>query len=77
MFEKRKLRKQIRQVKENICELEQRRSRSQAALVSALLNNAVPRDEDVDYFNHFSGLIDQERSRLHELMAECEAQIKK
>ena len=77
MFEKRKLRKQIRQVKENICELEQRRSRSQAALVSALLNNEVPRDEDVDYFNHFTGLIDQERSRLHELMAECEAQIKK
>ena len=77
MFEKRKLRKQIRQVKENICELEQRRSRSQAALVSALLNNEVPRDEDVDYFNHFNGLIDQERGRLHELMAECEAQIKK
>ena len=76
MFEKRKLRKQIRKAKEKICELEQRRSRSQAALVSALLNNEVPRDEDVDYFNHFNGLVDQERDRLHVLMAEYEALIK-
>lgn len=76
MFQKRKLRKQIRQAKENIEALEQKRTRSQAALVSALLKNEVPRDEDVDYFNHFSERIDQERERLQALTKEYEAMIR-
>ena len=77
MFQKIKLRKQIKKAKENICELEQRRSRSQAALVAALLKNDIPRDEDVDYFNHFSALIDQEREHLHELLEKYEAYTNK
>ena len=77
MFQKLRLRKQIKQSKKVIAEFEQRRTRSQAELVSALLNNRVPRDEDVDYFNHFSEKIDQEREHLHKLMAEYEALIKK
>ena len=76
MFKKIKLRKQIRRIKKNICELEQKRSRSQAALVTAILKNEIPRDEDVDYFNHFNGLIDNERDRLHDLMEEYEALTK-
>ena len=76
MFQKLKLRKQIKRAKEIISTLEQKRSRSQAALVSALLNNEVPDDEEVDYFNHFSELINQERERLHALIAEYEAQEK-
>ena len=77
MFQKIKLRKQIKKIKKKICELEQRRSRSQAALVAALLNNEVPRDEDVDYFNHFSGLIDGERERLRVLLDKYEEYTKK
>ena len=73
MFQKRKLRKQIKQSKEAILALEQKRSRSQAALVSALLKNEIPRDEDVDYFNHFSEKIDREREHLQAITKEYEA----
>ena len=77
MFQKRKLRKQIRQSKETISELEQKRSRSQAALVSALLKQEIPRDEEVEYFNHFSEKIDREREQLQALTEEYEALLKK
>ena len=77
MFLKMKLRKQIKQAKKNIEELEQKRSRSQAALVSALLKNEVPNDEDVDYFNRFTEKIDAERDRMHVLMEEYDAVLKK
>ncbi len=75
MFQKTKLRKQIRQTKEKISELEQKRSRSQAALVSALLKNETPKDEEVDYFNHFSEQIDRERGRLQALTEEYAARF--
>ena len=77
MFRKSKLRRQIKQSKETIAELEQKRSRSQAALVSALLKNETPNDEDVDYFNRFSELIDRERDHLHELMDRYDALLNK
>ena len=73
MFRKIKLRRQIRQIKKNILELEQKRSRSQAALVTALLRNEDPCDEEVDYFNHFSARIDKEREQLQELTAQYKA----
>ena len=76
MFKKMKLRKQIKRAKENISALEQKRSRSQAALVTALLNNETPKDEEVDYFNHFSELIDLERDRLKRLTEAYEAKAK-
>ena len=72
MFQKRKLKKQIKQAKEIISNLEQKRSRSQAALVSAILNKEEPKDEEVDYFNHFSELINLERERLQALIEEYE-----
>lgn len=77
MFQKRKLRKQIKQGKATILALEQKRSRSQAELLSALMKNDVPKDEDVDYFNRFSELIECERKRLRELISEYEALSKK
>ena len=76
MFLKRKLNKQIQKSKETIEMLEQKRSRSQAALVSALLKNEIPNDEDVDYFNRFSEMIDGERERLRALTEEYEALLK-
>ena len=76
MFLKRKLNKQIKKSKETIEMLEQKRSRSQAALVSALLKNEIPNDEDVDYFNRFSEMIDRERERLRALTEEYEALLK-
>ena len=72
MFEKAKLKKAIKESKKQIEFLEQKRSRSQAALVSAILGNTQPDDKDVDYFNQFTEKIEAERNNLHRLMAELE-----
>lgn len=73
MFEKRKLKKEIENSKKRIDMLEQKRSRSQAALVDAILRHTEPNDEDVDYFNQFTAQIDEERANMHKLMKELEA----
>ena len=68
MFEKMKLKKAIKVSKERIAEIEQKRTRSQAALVEAILRHAEPDDRDVDFFNQFTAQIDAERDNLHQLM---------
>lgn len=77
MFMRLKPRRQIKQAKKNIAELELRRSRSQAGLISAILKNEVPNDDDVDYFNMYTGKIDAERIRMHELMEKYDGLSKK
>lgn len=72
MFEKKKLKKAIEKSKEKIAEIEQRRSRSQAALVDAILRHVDPDDTDVDYFNQFTAQMEDERANLHRLMKELE-----
>lgn len=72
MFEKRKLKKKINRCKKEILRIEQRRSRSQAALVEAILTNSVPNDDDVDYFNHFTSQINTVRDRMHEYQKELD-----
>ena len=73
MRAKRILNKKIEQCKANIAELEQKRSRSQAALITAILSNTTPNDDDVEYFNKFTALIDAERETLRGLVAEFES----
>ena len=77
MFEKLGLKRKIAKYKKNIAELEQKRSRSQAALVEAILTHTTPNDDDVDYFNHFTGLINAERDKMHVAMKELEELEKK
>lgn len=72
MFRKVKLKKQIRACIREINILEQRRSRSQAALISAILTGTTPADEDVDYFNRYTAQINETRDRLHQLQQEYE-----
>ncbi|MBO4261546.1 MAG: hypothetical protein K6B54_07785 [Clostridia bacterium] len=72
MFEKSKLKKEIKKSIERINFLEQKRVRSQAALVEAILKNTQPNDEDVDYFNQFTEKIDAERDNLKRLQNELE-----
>ena len=72
MFEKRKLKKAIEQSKQKIEQIEQKRSRSQSALVDAILRHTEPNDQDVDYFNQFTQQIEDERANLHRLMKELE-----
>lgn len=73
MREKRILNKKIAQCKASIEELEQKRSRSQAALITAILSNTSPDDEDVEYFNKFTAEIDAQRELLRALIAELES----
>lgn len=73
MFRKIKLKKQIRACIREINLMEQRRSRSQAALVSAILTGTTPADDDVDYFNRYTAQINETRDRLHQLQQEYEA----
>lgn len=73
MFKKMKLKKEIERCKQQIAELEQKRTRSQAALVEAILMKTEPKDDDVDFFNKFTEKIEAERQRLHELMKELDA----
>lgn len=75
MFRKFKLKKEIKGCKKKIALLEQKRSRSQAALVEAILSHTQPNDSDVDYFNLFTGQITKERDRMHELMHELETLV--
>ena len=72
MFRKVKLKKQIRACIREINILEQRRSRSQAAVRSAILTGTPPADDDVDYFNRYTAQINETRDRLHQLQQEYE-----
>ena len=70
MFKKHKIKKQIEKSKKIIEMLEQKRTRSQAALIEAILTHTTPADEDVDYFNRFTEQIETEREHMHKLMDE-------
>ena len=73
MFKKMKLKRAIKKSKKQIDFLEQKRTRSQAALVTAILQHTTPKDGDVDYFNHYTQKIEEERDRMHKLMDELSA----
>lgn len=72
MFKKAKLKSAIKKSKKQLALLEQKRYRSQAALVTAILTQTDPDDTDVDYFNHYTALITEERNNLHKLESELE-----
>ena len=72
MFDKLNLKRKIKKSKERIEQIEQKRSRSQAALVTAILSHTQPDDRDVDFFNQFTAQINEERDRMHALMKELE-----
>ena len=77
MFKKMKLKREIEGCKKTIAELEGKRSRSQAALVEAILTHTEPNDKDVDFFNMFTKQIEDVRERMHGLMAELDEQKNK
>lgn len=67
MSEKRKLKKEIETCKKTIVEIERRRSRSQSALVQAILLQEEPNDADVEWFNKYTGEITACRNHMLEL----------
>ena len=72
MLKKSKLKKEINSSRKKILMLEQKRARSQAALVYALLNHTTPNDSDIEYFNQFTVQMEEERKHMHELMAKLD-----
>lgn len=71
MFKKTILKGKINRCKRDIAVIEQKRIRSQSALVQAILTKETPDDADVDYFNLYTSRIDE----LRREMAEYEVQM--
>ncbi|MCR5796355.1 hypothetical protein [Eubacterium xylanophilum] len=64
---KRKLKKEIKICMQTINEMERKRSRSQSALVQAVLLQETPDERDVEWFNKYTGEITAVRSHMTEL----------
>ena len=73
MFEKIKLKAQIKRSKLRIEEIERKRERSQAALIQSIVRKEEPTDEDADYFNKFTDQINAERNHLRRLTKRLES----
>lgn len=70
MLKKFKTKQGIKKYKKQIISIEQKRARSQAALVDAILTHTTPSDEDVDYFNKYTAEIEELRKNLNALEVE-------
>lgn len=58
---------EIRTLETEISMLEQKRSRSQAALLDAILDGTEPAQDDADFFRVFTAEIEYKREKLKEL----------
>ena len=67
MNEKRKLKREIKICRQTIEEIERKRSRSQPALVQAVLLQEEPDENDVEWFNKYTGEITACRNHMIEL----------
>lgn len=67
MFDKLRLKKEMKKNQQLIEALEKKRYRSQAQLVEAILKNESPDDDDVEYFNNFTAQIDEVRERIRQI----------
>ena len=71
-----KLKQAIDDSEREIEALEQKRERSQIAVMRALIAGEKPSPEDARYFDTFTALIDQERENLRKLNAQL-SELKK
>ena len=70
MSKKGDLKRAIANSEREIEALEQKRARSQSALLAAVINNTKPDATDSEYFRVFTALIDAERENLRKLTEE-------
>ncbi len=77
MSKKSQLKRAISDSEREIAALEQKRARSQSALVTAMLTKKPANPQDEEFFRVFSTLIDRERAHLRQLNAELESLTKK
>lgn len=71
--EKRRLKKEIKLCMQTIQEIERKRSRSQSALVQAVLLQETPDERDVEWFNKYTGEITACRNHMMEMKKELES----
>lgn len=67
MSEKSKIKKEIKKCRLTIEEIERKRSRSQSALVQAILLQEEPDEIDVEWFNKYTGEIAVCRNHMIDL----------
>lgn len=67
MFPKMKITRQIKALEKQITEIETKRSRSQSALVQAILESKDPNEDDVEFFNRYTSQIDEIRNQIRDL----------
>ena len=73
MNEKRKLKREIKICRQTIEEIERKRSRSQSALVQAVLLQEEPDENDVEWFNKYTGEITAVRNHMIEVRKKLES----
>lgn len=67
MFEQKKYKQEIKRCRATIEEIERKRSRSQSALVQAILLQEEPNEADVEWFNKYTGEISACRNHMAEM----------
>ncbi len=72
-FEKQRLKKEIRICRQTIEEIEHKRSRSQSALVQAVLLQETPDERDVEWFNKYTGEITACRNHMIDLQKKLDS----
>ena len=72
-FEKHKLKKEIKICRQTITEIERKRSRSQSALVQAVLLQETPDERDVEWFNKYTGEITACRNHMIDLQKKLDS----
>lgn len=70
MFKKSKLKKKIQKCVAEIEMLESKRSRSQSAIVQAILEQRDPNEDDVKFFNQYTHKIDDVRDMMNKYQRE-------
>lgn len=69
---KRDLAKELHLLEEEIKLLEVKRSRSQAALIEAIISRVEPSEEEVQYFRQYTAEIEVKRERLSTITKQLE-----
>ena len=77
MFEKKKYKKEIKKCLATIEEIERKRSRSQSALVQAILLQEEPNEADVEWFNKYTGEITACRNHMTEIQKNLDTVLAK
>ena len=73
MSRKSQLKREIKTCQKTIQEIERRRSRSQSALVQAILLQEEPSEADVEWFKKYTGEITACRNHMLELRKELDS----